>query len=258
MQKTSFIFFATLMMGLLSLDAFAQTPPPPAKPPAVVPAVSPCPRLVIKNENPQFYKEGAPVPFVLEMSGGDPKVTPNILWTVSAGLITAGQGERRIEVDSSGAGAAGQMVAEVWVGGYPAECTAKASATARVVPPAMLLEKFGELPLEAENKTLDHAANYVAGTTDRLVVMVYSGRTDTVQTTNTAIRRIFARLTRGGLQGNRTSMVGAGYREKLEFELWSVPQGAEMPKPTPTIDRKDIAPPARATPTTKPGRPQRP
>ena len=258
MQTTRVIFFAAMMFGSLTLAASGQDKPSAPRPPAVAPTPPPCPRLVVKNINPQFYKEGAPVPFVLEMSGGDPKVTPNILWTVSAGLITAGQGERRIEVDSSGAGAAGQMVAEVWVGGYPAECTTKASATARVVPPAMLLEKFGELPLEVEEKTLDHAANYVAGTTDRLVVMVYSGRADTVQTTNTAIRRIFARLTKSGLRGNRTSMVGAGYREKLEFELWSVPQGADMPKPTPTIDRKDIAPPARATPTTKPGRPQRP
>lgn len=149
MQKSRLIFFATILTGLIGFDSFGQDKPP-AKPPAAAPTPIPCPKLVLKNPNPQYFREGATVTLMLEMTGGDPNVTPTIIWSVSAGLITAGQGGRRVEVDSSGAGAAGQLVAEVWVGGYAPECSPKATTTVRVVGPAMLLEKFGQMPVEDE------------------------------------------------------------------------------------------------------------
>jgi len=39
---------------------------------------------------------------------------------------------------------------------------------------------------------------------------------------------------------SRYVIVNGGYREKFTFEFWVVPEGAEVPKPTPTIDEKDI------------------
>ena len=39
---------------------------------------------------------------------------------------------------------------------------------------------------------------------------------------------------------NRFVLVDGGFRERFIMEIWSVPQGAEIPKPTPTLERKDI------------------
>lgn len=35
-------------------------------------------------------------------------------------------------------------------------------------------------------------------------------------------------------------LVDGGFRQSFALEVWSVPEGAEIPKPTPTLDRKDI------------------
>lgn len=39
---------------------------------------------------------------------------------------------------------------------------------------------------------------------------------------------------------NRVILINGGFRRELELEVWSVSDGAEIPKPTSTIERKDI------------------
>ena len=39
---------------------------------------------------------------------------------------------------------------------------------------------------------------------------------------------------------NRFVLVDGGFRERFLMEIWSVPEGAEFPKATPTLERKDI------------------
>jgi hypothetical protein len=46
-----------------------------------------------------------------------------------------------------------------------------------------------------------------------------------------------------GIGRDRLIFINGGYRESNSFELWVVPQGAEAPRPTPTLT------PEQATPT---------
>jgi hypothetical protein len=43
-----------------------------------------------------------------------------------------------------------------------------------------------------------------------------------------------------GLDPQRITILSGGYREEWTAELWIVPQGAEPPKPTPTLKAKDV------------------
>ncbi|HRH41144.1 MAG TPA: hypothetical protein PKY82_05825 [Pyrinomonadaceae bacterium] len=42
------------------------------------------------------------------------------------------------------------------------------------------------------------------------------------------------------VSNNRFVLVDGGFRERFLMEIWSVPEGAEIPKATPTLERKDI------------------
>lgn len=39
---------------------------------------------------------------------------------------------------------------------------------------------------------------------------------------------------------NRFILIDGGFQERFIMEIWNVPDGAEVPKPTPTLTRKDI------------------
>ena len=43
-----------------------------------------------------------------------------------------------------------------------------------------------------------------------------------------------------GLDAKRVIIINGGYREEWTAELWIMPKGAEPPKPTPTLEAKDI------------------
>ncbi|MCA1636719.1 MAG: hypothetical protein LC802_24410 [Acidobacteria bacterium] len=43
-----------------------------------------------------------------------------------------------------------------------------------------------------------------------------------------------------GFDANRLVIINGGYREKWMAELWIVPKGANPPKPTPTLQAKDV------------------
>lgn len=89
----------------------------------------PCITLVVTC--PEEAKEGESTVFTANIMGGDADVKPTFNWTVSAGVITRGQGTETIEVDTTGLD--GQpLKATVEVGGYPPECAATASCETRV------------------------------------------------------------------------------------------------------------------------------
>jgi hypothetical protein len=43
-----------------------------------------------------------------------------------------------------------------------------------------------------------------------------------------------------GMDANRIVVINGGYREEWMAELWIVPNGANPPKPTPTLEAKDV------------------
>lgn len=253
MKKAVFVMIPALLV-LLSPCVFSQTDEPakPTPPPSAE-AASPCPRLEIQSPAMRTVREGQPVMFVANISGGDKTVTPSIVWSVSAGVIKDGQGTRRIEVDTHGGGADRQIVADLWLGGYAAECGSQAPAQSiRVVPPASKADEFGDLAVDKENERIEAIAGALSQSSDNLYVIAYAGRSNVRGYAGTALRRIKAQLATRGIPANRIGAVDGGFREQPAYELWIVPEGAEPPRPTPTIDRKEIvypATPRRTTPS---------
>ncbi|MBK9156057.1 MAG: hypothetical protein IPM25_17930 [Chloracidobacterium sp.] len=252
MRIFSSILTTFLAAAVFSVVAFAQDPPEQPEPPKPKEAAAeqkpaPCPKLAVKGPGGRSVRDGAPVIFSAEIAGGDPSITPTILWSVTAGVIKAGQGERRIEVDSTGAGAYRQINAELWVGGYAPECPTTASAMVRVAPRPTMVDEFGELSPEKEGERIIAAAGHLAEPGDSLQIIVYSGRSSVRGFAAAAQKRMATQLADSELPLNRIRVVDGGYREQPAYELWLVPEGSESPRPTPTIDRREIQTPPRTT-----------
>ncbi len=244
-----------LCLICLACATISAQPTQPVKPMPPTAAGSPaCPRVEMQGPGGRIIRDGQTVVFSASISGGnDANAAPTIVWSVSSGMIKAGQGTNRIEVDTTGAGADRQIVAELWVGGYAADCSVQGTATARVVGPATKADEFGDLAAEAEIGRLENIASAVPEG-DNLYVIAYAGRTSARNHASTSLRRIKEQLVKSGLSTQRVMTVDGGFREQAAFELWIVPVGAETPRPSPTVDRKEIVypPTPRATPVRKP------
>jgi hypothetical protein len=254
------IIFATVPAILFSsFTAFAQMPTEPAKEPikqpANVPAPGPCPTVQIQAPGGRILRDGQPVTFAANIAGGDPNVAPTIVWNTSAGTIVGGQGTKSIHVDSTGAGSNREITADLWLGGYAPECAVQASASVRIAGPANKVDEFGELALEKENERIAEFVSTLPQVSDHIQIFAYAGRNSVRNYTSTALRRIRTQLVANGVANERISITDGGFREQPAFEFWLVPEGADAPKPTPTIDRKDIvypAAPKRTAPVKKP------
>lgn len=251
----------TLIVVYVFAHAFgvhAQADPPPPPPtrgqqqtadPVQEKQASPCPQVAIQSPTPKAIHEGQPVTFNARISGGDRSVVPSIIWNVSGGYIHDGQGTAKIDVDSTGAGQYREIVAELWLGGYSAECTLQpAPYRINVIPPAAKFDEFGHLSLEDENEKLSLAVKSVGGGNDKLYIIGYAGRNSERMFASTALRRMRDQILRSGLPAARVGAFDGGFREQPTFEIWFVPEGAVPPRSTPTIDRKDIVyPPVTRT-----------
>ncbi len=249
MQKSLSFIISLAVSALFSLSAFAQYPAETKEKKTAEAAqkVEPCPKVAVKTPTPQLIREGAPVTFVAEISGGDPNVVPTILWSVSAGMINAGQGERRIEVDSTGAGVYRQITADLWVGGYAPECIGTAALAVKVAGTPTLLDQFGDLAPDQENERIAAAVSTLSQTNDRLFVFAYAGRTNVRGYANSVLKRMLAQFAKLEVPAGRVRVFDGGFREQPAYEFWIVPEGTESPRPTPTVDRREIVYP-RTTP----------
>lgn len=251
------VFF---VMGWIDVSGQNDPPPPPppvrAAPGEAAGAVSPCPRIDVQSSGPRGIREGQPLMFIANLQGGDPKVSPQIIWSVNGASIKDGQETKKIEVDTAGAGAFREITAEVWVGGYSGECQTQGSATVRVIPPPAKSDEFGDIEPARENERLAAAAAVLGQVEDQLYILAYAGRTTPRGHAATALRRMRAQLMASGLDAGRIILVDGGFREEAAYELWTVPRGAEPPKPTPTVDRRQIVfPKTIVTPTKRPAKP---
>lgn len=256
-MKTNLVFVVTATLASFALNAAAQTPPPPPKQPQqaagqpAVPQAAPCPRIEVKTMN-QLVRDGEQINFNAEITGGDPNVQPVYSWTTSSGLMTGGQGTRSIAVDTTGAGADRQIIAEIWVGGYAPECTVQAKTGVVVAGPAKKVDEFGDLPLDKETARLEAFAGSLSPSHDQGYVIAYAGRTNERGYASTALKRMKAAIAKTGFPADRVATIDGGFREQPAYELFIVPVGAERPKATPTVDRKEIVYPKPTPPVKKP------
>jgi hypothetical protein len=200
-----------------------------------------------------MVRDGQTITFALNITGGDPRIQPTILWSTSAGIITEGQGTRRITVDSTGAGETPdrEIKADIWVGGYSADCVLQASAAVKVIGSTKKFGEFGDLPAETVTFHLKTLAAFLSKSDDNVYIIGYAGRKSERGFVANALRRMRGELTAEGVSPRRINAVDGGFREEPLFDFWIVPNGAEPPRPAPTIDRKEIVYP-KSTPAKKP------
>jgi hypothetical protein len=218
-------------------------------------AAQQCPTVTVSC--PDTGKDGEPLTFTANVSGGDPNVTPTFNWTVSAGTISSGQGTSSITVDTTGIG--GQTVtATVDVGGFPRNCSTSNSCTSSVEKKSAPAVKFGEYvtrDLSANKAQLDKFVLALQqDPTAQGYIIAYGGRTSHPEDAQKAADNAtdYTMNTRK-MDGARTLSGVGGYREQPTVELWIAPPGAAPPLATPTVAPKDVKPaPAKPTATPKP------
>jgi hypothetical protein len=217
----------------------AATAAQPAQPAQVV---QPCPTIGVQAQPGQPVREGQRVNFIANINGGDPKVVPTIVWNTTAGSITQGHNTRRIEVDTTGAGSTQdrEIRAEVWVGGYSGECQAQAAGIVKVIGPAAKFGDFGVVSDDEFKTNIEALANFLAQSPDDLYVIAYAGRSSERGFTYNWLRKIRDGLTAAGVSPRRIGAVDGGFREQPLFDFWTVPRGAEPPRPEPTVKRNEI------------------
>jgi hypothetical protein len=251
MQRAAVIFMPVILALSIGFSVQAQvrlpwatpTPTPtPSPSPTPEPKAIPCPKVSIQPQAGNMVRDGQSIAFVANIGGGDPKVQPTLLWSLSAGYITDGQGSRRIMVDTAGAGDLSdrEIKADLWVGGYAPECVLQATARVKVIGKAKKFGEFGELPDETVSFHLKTLAEFLSNSTDNVFIIGYAGRKSDRGFAMNWLRKMRGELTAAGVAARRINAIDGGFREEPLFDFWIVPPGAEPPRPEPTVDRKEI------------------
>ena len=196
-------------------------------------AVQPvCPAIEISC--PTDVALDKPLTFTSRYSGGVPaNVMPAYNWTVSAGMIIAGQGTDTIKVDT--AGLAGQTIkASLSMGGYNLECSAECAVT--IPLPKLSNKKFDEFPDISRNDEKARLDNFGIelqnDPTATAYVIVYPGRSGKRGEVQYHASRVVDYLVNSrNLDKSRIVTLVGPARNELFVELWITPQGAMPPNP---------------------------
>jgi hypothetical protein len=215
--------------------------------------VSPCP-YPVNVTAPAQVNDGDIVTFTADVGYQGPSAL-NYTWTVSppAARILSGVGTPTITVDSSGLGSrrvTAILVVDDGSGDRSCRQTAQAATGVGALPTLTPPKRFDEFPSIAhddDKARLDNLAIELQnspGTTG--YVIAYAGRGSRAGEADRMGRRAVEYLTTArGISRERLVFVNGGYRESNSFELWVVPQGAEAPRPTPTLSPEQAAPTRR-------------
>lgn len=215
---------------------------------------SKCPTVSVTCPD-TVYLGGDVLSFVVNVTGGDPDVTPTYNWTVSNGSIDSGQGTVAIKLDLSGITDNSTVTATVDVGGYDRECSTSSSCTASVLKKAEArkLDEYGKLAAKDANARLDNFAIELQNDpTAQGYVIAYGGRKspagEAMKMADSAKDYL---VKKRNLDAQRVMTLDGGFREEPMIELWLVPSEATPPSPTPTVDPSEVMP-AKAKPKTAP------
>ena len=217
---------------------------------AVTPKL-PCP-YPVNVSAPASVNEGDYVSFNANVSYGGSSAL-NYTWTVSppTAIIRSGAGTPTIEVDTTGLG--NQRVTAILVvddGSGERACRQTAQASTDILaptPPPVGPRKFDEFPnlaFDDQKARLDNLAIQMQNEPSAQgYVIVYAGRASRPGTAE----RLGARardylVQQRGIDPGRIVVVNGGYREEDYFEFWIVPQGAQPPQPSPTVQAGDVRP----------------
>lgn len=203
-----------------------------------------CPNFsVIEPQSP--VRAGEPMEFTVQAKDIDEKNISGYNWSVSAGLITNGQGSPKITVDTKGLEGA-TITATVSVeGNFLDVCEKKASGSGVVEQDrkADLIDKFSASAGNCEE---------VQARMDRFFIELGSDPTATgyiiiygTARATASVERIVIRWIRfRNFDPSRiTTVHGGGNIKPANMELWIVPAGAIPPKPSAQVETDEPAKP---------------
>lgn len=221
-------------------------------------AKSPCP-YPVNVSAPATVNEGDVITFSSDVSYPGTSAL-NYTWTVSpAGArILSGAGTPSITVDSTGLG--NKRIAAILVvddGSGESACRQTAQAATNVMNvalPVVLPRKFDEFPSVAfddDKARLDNLAIELQNTPNATgYIIAYGGRTSRMGQADRLGARAKDYLVKfRGMDASRIVVVNGGYRDTDYYELWIVPQGAQTPQASPTVDPSQVRPGPAAAPT---------
>jgi hypothetical protein len=227
------------------------------KPHVITITKSPCP-FPVNVSSPNVVNDGDLITFSSDVDyrGSNPLT---YTWTVSpaSARVVNGAGTNSITVDSTGLGRQ-SVTAALLVddGSGEAVCRQSARAATNVIalpPPPVKPRRFDAFPsiaFDDDKARLDNLAIELQNDPTAIgYVIVYAGRTSrTGQADRLGARATDYLIQTRGIDPRRVVLVNGGYRETDYFELWIVPQGAQPPQPTPTVQPSE-ARPGGATPS---------
>src|SRR5829696_337332 len=214
-------------------------------------AASPCP-YPVNVTAPAQVADGDIVTFTADVGYQGPSAL-NYTWTVSppTSRILSGAGTPTITVDSTGLGnkrVTAVLVVDDGSGDRACRQTAQAAtAVSGITPtitPARRFDEFPSIARDDDKARFDLLAIELQnnpGSTG--YVIAYGGRNSRPGEADRMAKRAADYLsTTRGISRDRLVTINGGYRESNSFELWLVPQGAEAPRPTPTLSPDERRP----------------
>jgi hypothetical protein len=216
-----------------------------------LPPALPCP-YPVNVSAPATANDGDIITFTADVAYSG-SAALNYTWTVSpAGVrIISGAGTPTIMVDSTGVGR--QPITAILVvddGSGERICRQTAQAvtniSAVVLPPvkSRMYDQFEPPAFDDVKARLDNLAIELQNApTSQAYMIVYSGRRSRAGQADRLAARAKDYMTKErGIDSSRVIVINGGYRESDYFELWLVPQGAEPPQATPTLQPGDAQP----------------
>lgn len=212
---------------------------------------SPCP-FPVSISAPQQVNDGEIISYTADASyGGTASLKYNWKVTPSAARIISGQGTPTVNVDSTGLG--GQRITATLTaddGSSDPACAQSAQAVSFVAPlpkREIVAHEFDECnncSYDDQKARLDNLAIELQNDpSTRAYIIAYGGRTSPLNQVEVLMTRARDYLiAQRGIDASRFDVVNGGFREDESVELWIVPSGAAAPKPTPTLQAKDLKP----------------
>jgi hypothetical protein len=216
-------------------------------------AVSPCP-YPVNVTAPAQVGDGDIVTFTADV-GYQGQSALNYTWTVSppAAHIMSGAGTPTITVDSSSLGnkrLTAILVVDDGSGDRSCRQTAQAATGVSGLPNISTPKRFDEFPSIAhddDKARFDNLAIELQNSPGSAgYIIAYAGRNSRAGEADRMTARALDYLTTTrGISRDRIVTINGGYRDVNSFEMWLVPQGAEPPRPTPSVSPDQIRPSTR-------------
>lgn len=216
-----------------------------------IPPALPCP-YPVNVSAPATANDGDVITFTADVAYKGNSAL-NYTWTISpAGVrILSGAGTPTIMVDSTGVGR--QPVTAILVvddGSGERSCRQTAQAVTNInavvipAPKSRVFDQFEPPAFDDVKARLDNLAIELQNApASQGYIIVYSGRRSRPGQADKLAARTKAYLTKErGIDSSRLVITNGGYRESDYFELWIVPQGAEPPQATPSLQPGEAQP----------------